>query len=316
MNLVEGNTGAAEGFFDANTDEMVQFYRQHGFVIRRGLIAQNSCSAVTDAFDHEVRGYAGYIYRQTTANPERHVMDACGRMMNPILNPLSLRTSTFPSYKSAVSAVLASDNLFGVVHKILGHDATLVQSMYFEGGLGTWAHQDTYYLDSEKLGSMVAAWIALEDIDEGAGRFFVGMDSHKIDMVKNGGDFDIAFNHDRYKKLVLDVIKSENVRIISPALKKGDVLLWNGKTIHGSHAPTNVRTRRSLTAHFIPSDHRFLQLQSRIKNIKPGKVNGHSCYSPKNQDILLNRAVLAVETTFPEQFKWCKRKIVKLITGR
>jgi hypothetical protein len=44
----------------------------------------------------------------------------------------------------------------------------LVQSMYFEGNPATWAHQDTYYLDSEHTGAMTAAWFAVEDIKPGA----------------------------------------------------------------------------------------------------------------------------------------------------
>ena len=38
--------------------------------------------------------------------------------------------------------------------------------MYFEGNSATWEHQDTYYLDSEKVGCMIAGWIALENIKD------------------------------------------------------------------------------------------------------------------------------------------------------
>ena len=42
--------------------------------------------------------------------------------------------------------------------------------MLFEGNPTTWPHQDTYYLDSERIGGMTAAWIAVEDIKPGAGK--------------------------------------------------------------------------------------------------------------------------------------------------
>jgi phytanoyl-CoA hydroxylase len=35
---------------------------------------------------------------------------------------------------------------------------------------------------------MTAAWIAVEDIDEGAGRFFIYPGSHRIDLEKNSGE--------------------------------------------------------------------------------------------------------------------------------
>ena len=43
-------------------------------------------------------------------------------------------------------------------------------------------HQDTYYLDSEQVGKMTAAWLALEEIKADAGRFFICPETHKIDL--------------------------------------------------------------------------------------------------------------------------------------
>ena len=48
-------------------------------------------------------------------------------------------------------------------------------------------------------------------------------------MEKNGGNFDIAFNHEQYKQLVLDVIDKFDLKCRAPALRKGDVLFWSGK---------------------------------------------------------------------------------------
>ena len=51
--------------------------------------------------------------------------------------------------------------------------------MYFEGNPATQPHQDSYYLDASPIGTMTAAWIACEDIDAGAGRFYVCPGSHR-----------------------------------------------------------------------------------------------------------------------------------------
>ena len=56
--------------------------------------------------------------------------------------------------------------------------------MYFEGNSVTGEHQDTYYLDSNNMGTLTAAWIALEEIKADAGRFFICEKSHKIDISK------------------------------------------------------------------------------------------------------------------------------------
>ena len=57
---------------------------------------------------------------------------------------------------------------------------------------------DTYYLDSEKIGTMTAGWIALEEIKADAGRFFICPSSHKIDLGKQNSSNNIAENHDKY----------------------------------------------------------------------------------------------------------------------
>ena len=70
---------------------------------------------------------------------------------------------------------------------------------------------------------MVGAWIALEDIAPGAGRFFIYPRSHLIDLALNRGSLSIASNHAGYKKMVLDVIREHGLECRAPALQKGDV---------------------------------------------------------------------------------------------
>ena len=54
--------------------------------------------------------------------------------------------------------------------------------MYFDKNAGTPPHQDGYYLDTLPVGNLTAAWIALEDIDERAGRFYVVPNSQSINF--------------------------------------------------------------------------------------------------------------------------------------
>jgi phytanoyl-CoA hydroxylase len=195
---------------------------------------------------------------------------------------------------------------------IFAEDGKLVQSMYFEGNSETWPHQDTYYLDSEAIGTMAACWYALEDIDAGAGRFFVLPGSHKIDMVKNGKNFDVAFNHSRYKELVKKIIIDKQLEFRAPFLRKGDILFWNAKLIHGSLRTSRPGfSRSSLTSHFIPASHRFLQFQSKIKPLKLRNYSGMEFHCPKAMDQLSNRVVMRVETTFPRAFQTVKKLAIK-----
>jgi phytanoyl-CoA hydroxylase len=292
-----------------------KYYGENGYVVVRGLLPQGLCDRATASFAAEVKPFGGFIYRQASANPERHVFTNEGFMLNTILNVQSLDRRHFAGFRQAGLDLLTHTNMQCAASTILREPGKLVQSMYFDGNPVTWPHQDTYYLDAEEIGRMTAAWVAVEDISPGAGRFFVYPKSHLIDMAKNGGDFDIAFHHERYKELVKQVIRGEGLVCRAPALSKGDVLFWAAKTIHGSLRTTEqTRSRRSFTAHFIPDGSRFLQFQTRVKPLKTEIVNGMRVHHPKDLSKTVNRVVLFVETRFPRTFQMTKRAAIKLVT--
>jgi phytanoyl-CoA hydroxylase len=131
-------------------------------------------------------------------------------------------------------------------------------------------------------------------------------------MVRNGKKLYYAFNHKRYIDLVKSIIIEDKLEFRAPLLKKGDVLFWNSKTIHGSLKTTRPElSRSSLTAHYIPSSHQFLQFQSIIKPLKIKEFEDMAFHCPKDLDKLQNRAVLAIETTFPKTFQKAKKLAIK-----
>ena len=133
--------------------------------------------------------------------------------------------------------------------------------MYFEGNSATWEHQDTYYLDAEKLGGMSAAWVALEDISAKAGRFFICPGSHKNRdrKAKQGNEY-CRQSFAAYIEKIVGIMKEQNMEIRAPLLEAGDVLFWHARTMHGSLksedayvAFVNYNARYSLIPK-IPSD--------------------------------------------------------------
>jgi phytanoyl-CoA hydroxylase len=185
--------------------------------------------------------------------------------------------------------------------------------MYFEGNSATWEHQDSYYLDSEHVGSMAAAWIAVEDIAATAGRFFICPGSHKIDLGLQSTANNIADNHDVYIRSVVQKIEELGLPIRAPFLQKGDVLLWNAWTIHGSlNSQDAQHARSSITCHAIPESHRFLQLQSRVMTLNPPRVNGVRVHRPKDLALARNRLVFYVETHYPDVFYRLKKAGIRM----
>ncbi|MBN9541383.1 MAG: phytanoyl-CoA dioxygenase family protein [Reyranella sp.] len=287
-------------------------YEENGYVIFSGVFAPEACDRIRSLWNEEVKPFTGFMYRQETARAERHSKNENGWIMNPILNLQSLDPSRFPRFREfATNSILADSNLRDALSALLDDAPKIVQSMYFEGNSATWEHQDSYYLDSEKIGEMCAAWIAVEDIGARAGRLFVCPGSQRIKLKDHSLSNNIAENHEAYILSVVEEIRSSALEIRAPFLQKGDVLFFNALTIHGSlksQDPHNSRS--SITCHAIPLSRDFLQFQTRVMKLKVSDINGTSIFRPKDLSSFENRAVLFIESRFPSAFYWLKRKAI------
>jgi len=299
-------------FSAQDTSSIKDYYDLNGYAIVKNLFDSQDCDAIRDLWDREVKPSTEFIYRQATAKAERHVVNPKGWVMNPILNLQSINPRLFPKFRQyATKSFFASKNLSQIFSSLIGASPKIVQSMYFEGNSATWEHQDSYYLDSETIGEMTAAWIALEDIQAQAGRFFICPGSHKIQLDDHGLYNNIAENHESYIASVVTKIKELNLEIRAPILNKGDVLFWNAWTIHGSlDSQDEKHSRSSITCHVIPKSKQLLQLQARLLNM-PADVEGEMAICrPKDLALIKNRAILLIETQFPKLFYALKKQAI------
>jgi len=291
------------------------YYRENGYVVIRNVFPEETTSEARHLWEQEVKPFDGFMYRQATAKAERHVRNDKAWVMNPILNLQSIDPRYFGKLRTYVeNEIFASPTFSGILSEFLDDRPKIVQSMYFEGNSATWEHQDSYYLDSEHIGSMIAAWIALEHISPEAGRFFVCPGSHRIDLGRQEYYNNIADNHDVYIGEVVAEIRSRGLEIRAPRLDAGDILLWNSRTIHGSlNSSDNTRSRSSITCHVIPARHRFLQLQTRIHDLSTDKVGDVEIFRPKDQAKLKNRLVMGLEGRFPTVFYGLKSMAIRYL---
>jgi len=290
-------------------DAIKAYYHDNGYVVLRGLFAGADCDRLRTLWAKEIKPSQAFIYRQATAKAERHVFNEQGWVMNPILNLQSVDPRKYPEFRDfALRRILTASALAQAFGVLLGESPKIVQSMYFEGNSATWEHQDSYYLDSEQIGAMSAAWIALEDIAATAGRFFISPRSHQIDLGRQSLRNNIADNHEVYIQSVVRKMQELGLAIRAPHLQRGDVLFWNSWTIHGSLATQDPQhSRASVTCHAIPESHRFLQLQTRIMKLDLACANGINVHCPKDLRRAKNRAIFYFETHHPDAFYWAKR---------
>lgn len=294
------------------------YYWQHGYVVVSGVFSADDCDQMRGLWDREVKPFPGKIYRQATARLEPHRLNDKGWVMNPILNVQSVDPVAFPEFRRhARERILSGERLQRVFRGLFGEPGKVVQSMYFEGNSATWEHQDSYYLDSEHMGSMAAAWIALEDISPTAGRFFVCPGSHRFDWKRQSAADNVATKHEVYVQSVVDRMRETGAEVRAPALRKGDVLFWNGLTIHGSlnsHDPE--RSRSSITCHAIPASHRFMQFQKRISDPRTDQVCGARIHAPKDLARRHHRVVKALEGFAPGPFYVAKAAVIRALLYR
>jgi len=321
----ELTSGSPSGFsyLEARSDESIDYsslrsagarrtyYIENGYVVRPRLLRANQCEHAVASFREEVKPYTGYLYRQASANPERHRFDASRNILNSLLNPVSVNSRRFPRFRAASETLLCDDKLFAAAGELLNEGATLVQSMYFEANPATWPHQDCYYLDSDRPGELIGAWIALEDIEEAAGRFYVVPGSHRMEIGRNQGYLNIAAYHEQYKKRVYRAIREQSLELRAPRLRCGDVLFWSSRTIHGALQSKECGyTRNSITGHFIPSASKLMRYQCIPVSLKSERIGRNAMCRPKDQNRILNQWMMAVESTVPRVFRFAKRKVI------
>ena len=298
-----------------NISEAINYYKDNGYVVLRGLINKKYCDEIKINWEKNIKKYNGKVYRQTTGNAEKNIFNDKNWVMNPLLNLQSINPYKFKELrKNSEEKIFNNLNLCTFLKAIFNSKPKIIQSMYFEGNSVTHEHQDTYYLDGDNVGNLTAAWIALEEIKADAGRFFVCSGSHKIKMEKLKHYDQILSKHDLYVDEFISICKKNNYYFKAPYLDKGDVLFWNSKTLHGSlNSQSKTHSRSSITLHAIPKNERFLHWHKHYLYTPVDDLGESYIYRRKDQKKFLNRLILFFESYFPKIFYFLKKSIVKLI---
>ncbi|TCC40104.1 phytanoyl-CoA dioxygenase family protein [Kribbella capetownensis] len=138
-----------------------------------------------------------------------------------------------------------------VMTEILGRSPYAVQTMiYFKppGSRGQALHQDNFYLKAEP-GTCVAAWMALDHVDEANGCLEVVPGSHRWPILcTEKADTTVSFTD-------VTVPLPEQGAAVPIQMTPGDVLFFHGALVHGSNPNvTTDRFRRALIGHYIEGE--------------------------------------------------------------
>jgi len=266
------------------TDSLLSYYDEHGYVVVRNLICRERIANLLALYARDIVPSRQRFFRQSSSCYERNRINPQGHVRQSFLDIHDYER--FPEFSAASRDIFRGQEMTETVSTITGaphHD--LMQTMLFDLGTASGPHQDRYDLDRIPNGSPIAAWIALENIREEAGRFYVMPGSHEL------GDFgacEPGVTLERWLKRIADYVEQHRSARFAPALRRGDVVLWNPRAVHGSLPTRDERySRKSLTAHYLPSHQGF------DKHYK--EYEGVRFYRNQPEYSLLNHVVYALK---------------------
>jgi len=224
----------------------------------------------------------GYVILKNCFEPEE--IDAINSEIDSLLDKKKVyfrynnKKIMFSMYASKLMHHVATDKRITDVMKfILEMPVVAFQSINFFKGSEQKAHSDSIHMTTFPPGYLIAAWIALEDVDRTNGPLFYLSGSHKLPYLLNdkyehgGGKLLLGSEaYEKYEIHLADEIKRSIYSEKEFHAKKGDVLIWHANLLHGGKAIIDEqRTRKSMVVHFYGEDvikyHEITQRPSLIK---------------------------------------------------
>lgn len=148
--------------------------------------------------------------------------------------------------------------LFRYVELILGEPALATQSLYFQWGSQQALHRDPIHVRMKPPWHLVAAWIALEDVQPGCGELRYVPGSHRLPYYElEPGRY--AFDHrkDTEEQVLagqqwdLDRCAERGLEPVPLHCRRGECLVWHHSLLHGGSYPSGEGlTRKSFVVHY------------------------------------------------------------------
>ncbi|KQX45454.1 phytanoyl-CoA dioxygenase family protein [Paenibacillus sp. Root444D2] len=219
------------------TEEQYEQFERDGYL----LIKKGCSSDLIDAFN-------GHIYdiRNQAEIPNWAACEESKKFSLRLFNP--------HKHDSFSRQMMKLPIIRGALAQLMGKEANCVQSMYFykePGSPGQASHQDYYYIKNDPM-TMIAAWIALEEVvDIENGCLWVIPGTHKLGLLPHGA----VKNIEEHESWTDETEGADLSKQIPVEMEKGDILFFSELLIHSSNKNRSKdRWRRSYVCHYIRED--------------------------------------------------------------
>lgn len=216
---------------DRKPAEILADYRQHGYVILRGV--------VDEELMQEARRHVDWLLER---NPGTRPEQLHNHLMRD--DPFWVRLVSDPRLLDAAEAFIGPDIALFASHYIAKRP--------FDGQAVLW-HQDGGFWPLEPM-RVVTLWLSLDhtDAENGCLRVIPGTQEVDLQEIHERGDVDNVLGAE------MDLAQVREDEAVDVELAPGDVEIHHPHLIHGSHANTSARWRRGLTIRYIPATTRIL----------------------------------------------------------
>lgn len=153
----------------------------------------------------------------------------------------------------AVRDLLLDPRLVSLVRDLLGDAPVLCNSLNLERGSAQEYHADSLYMTPRTEGRLVAAWIALEDVQPGSGPLRLYPGSHLLPpfVFSNGTRHAVTGELPRWAEHMQRELDARGMQPHVIYAQRGDLVIWHSDLLHGAEAIADpALTRRSLVAHY------------------------------------------------------------------
>ena len=215
------------------------FYQKNGYLVLESVFTREECQR--------------FVAHMEDLHAGRKQLDGFSQQ-----DKYGARTFNQHLYDPYVLNLLIDSRLHGPLADCFGGDPEGIQTMHFYQGSEHPLHQDQYYLPD-----CMSAWIAMVRVDENNGPLVVQPGSHKgrlitksdVPMMLLPGETYELQQRNRYFPAVEQVFRENGNDAIQVLVNPGDVVLFDGKLIHGGAQVLKQGTRRhALACHYIPYD--------------------------------------------------------------
>ncbi len=217
------------------SQELVQRFQEEGYVVVRGVLGAAEAVQMRE-----------HYMRLRAEGPRPGDLGGDPALAEDPLNQFP-RMLNMHLWDGLTARSVADSRLLALVRQFIGDQPVVNQTMlYFKppGARGQAIHQDQQYIPIDPL---IGVWIALEDSDDDNGCLMLVPGSHRLPVLPVE-PADPALSSTPGQACV----PASCPLPIGIEMKPGDVVIFSGRTLHGS-APNRTadRFRRSLLCHYV-----------------------------------------------------------------